>query len=134
MKLITDRILWKIYLVLMVLVTFASINTISTRIWDIIGLIVALPEYIAMYGFCFRTAIFKKEVWKAYFIVYVLWNFMHIFLIGMGSKLPDGTIQIVNINNYYAIIFTIVVLIPLLLILYKYGYREDEIWKLPNNR
>lgn len=134
MKRITDRFLWKVYFTLMVILTFVSADTFSTRISDVIGLIVAVPAFIAMYGFCFRTAILKKEFWRVYFVICIFWNYIHMFVVGVGTELPDGSIQILDKNNYPVLIVSFIFLIPLILILYRYAFREEELWKLPNKR
>jgi len=126
------RVWWKIYFVILLLISVPSYVFLENRrIWDIIDILIFLPSIVGLAGFCWSKKIRNQKEWKIFFIAYLVWNISYAYII----PLPQSVIDQVGMNISQSIIASIslVPYIPLTIAIYFYSFKKDNLWSLKEN-
>ena len=119
---------WKIYFwILAVTLPLYHYGMGFHRIWEILDFLVNIIFILAVFGFCWEKAIFKRIFWKVFGPVFILWVAVYTFLIPELPKLSE--IEMPNGMKNFDFFFSLAITILGIIVLYLYGYRSFDLWK-----
>ena len=113
---ILNKLFWKIYLIIFVLIAIYSyyITWHYLGLVNLIDFIVSIPSLIGLYGLAFGKKILKSIYWKIYFWFFVAWYIIINFAVPV---LQEKT------NYVYADFLGTLVTIPIYVALYIYSFK-----------
>ena len=109
-------LLWKIYFFLLILILgvryLLSLSELNYSHY--IDLLISILSLVGLVGLAFKKKIFSAKFWKVYFFVYLIWDFLFNIVI-------DPYVRQTKFNPTSLI--GLVILIPLYIALYIYGFK-----------
>jgi hypothetical protein len=119
---------WKIYFwVLAITLSLYHYGMGFHRIWEILDFLVDSIFVLAVFGFCWEKAIFKKIFWKCFLPVFILWVAISSCFI---PELPNlSEIKLPNGMKTFDLFFSLTITILGFIVLYLYGYRSFDLWE-----
>jgi hypothetical protein len=122
-----DRFLWKGYFIALSLMQLQGIvKGITPRFWDIFDLVLSSFFMIGLFGYAWRKRIFNKAIWQGSFLINIVWSIIYLFIVRVGIKSADGTIELMS--DPWVISISIVLMFPSFISLYFYGFKSNKIW------
>jgi len=122
-----EKIKWKIYFILIFMLSFLSIldqNISEIKIYEFIDILISLVGIIGLFGFVFSHPILFQTFWKLVFIIFLFWDII------ISMLYFD---EIFNESGFLLKIFFFILIVPEYVALYLYGYKSKEIWDMYKN-
>lgn len=119
---------WQIYWILDMLFMFyvfvimLSPHEIVLTTIDYIDYCFAMFALVGMFGFSFKKTVLNPTVWRFYLPFIILWDIGYTFT--RPIKSDDG----LSMYHFVALAFMIVILLPLYIALFLYGFRSHLLW------
>ena len=119
---------WKIYFWILIIIGLLTYPFYGlSRMWEVGDLVVYAISVTGVYGFAWKRKIASDKFWKAFFLIHVSWNVYYSYFVSLPQKvaeidmggMPHATMATINWIPF----------IPLLIALYFYGYKSEEVWK-----
>jgi hypothetical protein len=128
-RIATRRLGWKVYFGFIMALLGAVIWSDFVHgkplgVVDVIDYLAASFSLVALYGFAFSKAILQKHVWRLVLPAVICWD---LYLIGKDYIQNDGSLDV-----WFSALLTGVMLLllaPLYVAIYLYGYRSEALWK-----
>jgi WD40 repeat protein len=121
---------WKIYfwaLAGLLLIAFFRLFYTGPTMWEIMDLVISTLAIAGLYGFAHRKQLIRKSFWKVWVFVIVSWDIAYnIVLTGLLGVTSQG--QVAQELGLSCIGLSLLVLVPMYVALYLYGYRSDSLW------
>ncbi|WP_075617204.1 hypothetical protein [Paenisporosarcina indica] len=117
--------LWKIYFWIMFVLLIVSMFLENEYGWvetvlRIASTIIAFINTVGFYGYVYKKQFFSQSFWKIIFIITVIDVIVSTLYYGFqDAELGKGGIIFVSV-------FTIIIMFPLLLGLYRYGFQKQN--------
>jgi len=116
--------LWKIYFWIMLVLLIVSIflensyGLVGTVI-GIVSMIISIISTVGFYGYVYKKQFFSQSFWKIIFIISVIDVIVTTIYYGLKDTSGQGELIFITI-------FTFIVMYPLLLGLYRYGFQKQK--------
>lgn len=117
--------LWKIYFWIMLVLLIVSMfleneyGLVGTVI-GIVSMIIAIINTVGFYGYVYKKQFFSQSFWKIIFIITVIDVIVTTIYYGFKDASDQGELIFVTI-------LTFIVMYPLLLGLYRYGFQKQKL-------
>lgn len=115
--------LWKIYFWIMLLLLIVSLFLENEYGWGetvlrIVNTIIAIINTVGFYGYVYKKQFYSQSFWKIIFIVTVIDAVVSLLYYGFqDAELGIG-------GNIFVAVLTFIIMYPLLLGLYRYGFKK----------
>ncbi|MFH1564504.1 MAG: hypothetical protein ABIC82_01505, partial [bacterium] len=104
--------------------------------WDIIDLLISVIALLGLYAFCWNKKILNQMFWKIFFLANIAWMIVLTYIIPPSQqlieKLPEKEMMVFQQNIFLfstiGLIISLILLLPLFVALYSYGFKNN-IWK-----
>jgi len=118
--------LWKIYFWIMLVLLIVSIFLENEYGWGetvlrIVSTIIAIINTVGFYGYVYNKQFYLRSFWKIIFIVTVIDVIVSILYYGFQDA------ELGTEGNIFVAVFTFIIMFPLLLGLYRYGFQKQKI-------
>lgn len=125
--------LWKIYFwIIIVLMSLSYFDTfmLGMSIADIFDIPITLISTIAFFGYVYKKPFLNSLFWKRWFYIMITWDVFYGVLILDYSEFSN-----ISISEAFAMVMIgLVLILPLYIAIYLYGYKSIELWEKPNEK
>lgn len=130
--------LWKIYFWFLLIISIgAFIFQGIARNWDIADLLISAIAILGLYAFCWNKKILNQMFWKTFFLANIVWMIALTYIIPPSQqlieKLPEKEMMVFQQNIFLfstiGLIISLILLLPLFVALYSYGFKSEGVWK-----
>ena len=106
---------WKIYFwLIIVLLIFGYWSEGIGGIWGVIDLVISIGSLIGLFLYAYRKIFLSSLVWKAYFFLYVFWDFTYNLII--QPRVAGKEFDPISLIG-------LLFVAPICIALYLYGFR-----------
>ncbi|MCZ6854379.1 MAG: hypothetical protein O7G86_10715 [Gammaproteobacteria bacterium] len=125
-------VMWKIYFVIIILITLVGFATqysmLNAGIAEIVSALLAVPAMVGLFGYAFSKKILNGKIWLVVLVVYLVWSGLYPFVTNLdltaGGMLTDTMFWISQAVGW-------VIAFPSFLALYLYGRSSYPLWETP---
>ncbi|MCZ6640767.1 MAG: hypothetical protein O7F71_04280 [Gammaproteobacteria bacterium] len=125
-------VMWKIYFVIIILITLVGFATqysmLNAGIAEIVSALLVVPAMVGLFGYAFSKKILNGKIWLVVLVVYLVWSGLYPFVTNLdltaGGMLTDTMFWISQAVGW-------VIAFPSFLALYLYGRSSYPLWETP---
>lgn len=110
--------IWRVYawaLLLLLVVTWFGLIGADIRAIDLIDIPVSIVGLIGVFGFAYRTPVFRALVWRTWFVLQPVWDIAYNLVGGDGDVKRAAIVIAIAAPGYVA--------------LFLYAYRSRALWR-----
>jgi hypothetical protein len=122
---------WRLYsafLILMACLTYAVLGVGWLQAADVLDLLISATSLAGLVGYAFQRCFGAARFWRQWLPLAVTWDALYEIVLtraGIAGQLPDPNAVP---SDFADLVIVVVLLVPVYVGLYRYGYRSDALW------
>jgi hypothetical protein len=118
--------MWKAYFVIILILSIILyVWQGLPRFYEFIDVVIFAFALIGLYGYAWGKGILSQGYWKVFFFIMIIWNIVYHYFIPVPAKVAE-TLQ--GQSQAYSATIGLIIFIPLIIAIYLYGYKRDDLW------